>query len=74
MDGVWTRRRSQPHRRWLWPVVEAEEERGLGAGFGAGNQFRCLGIIQRCEFARELNVLFELWNGVAADDDGADGA
>src|SRR5580704_10351408 len=59
--------------RWLGAVVEAKEQRWLGAGFGTGHQLRLLCVVQRRELAGELHILLELGNRIAADDHGADG-
>ena len=56
----------------LWAVVEAEEQRGLGTGLGLGNQLCLLLLADRREVVREVHVLFELRDRVAADDDRAD--
>src|ERR1039457_3421768 len=50
-----------------------EPERLIHVGPGLVRDGRELLFIQRREFARECNVLFELRDGIDADDDGADG-
>jgi hypothetical protein len=56
----------------LGVLVEPEEERGLRADLGPLHQLRRLGVAQRREVARDLDVLLELRDRVAAHDDRAD--
>ena len=46
---------------WLsGPVIEAEEERGLGDGLGARNDFSYLTIAEGRELPRQMDILFKL--------------
>src|SRR5271157_5764531 len=49
---------------------EAEEEGLFGHGLGAFGERSHLLLVERCEVARQGEVLFQLLDGVAADDDG----
>ena len=57
----------------LRTIVEAEEQGRLCDRLRFSNQLSGLAVAERGELAREVDVFFKLSDGVAADDDGADG-
>ena len=61
-------KRRLPHRRWLRPVVEAEEQRRLRHRFGLGHKLLRLRVAQRRKLPRKVNILLKLVDGVTADD------